>query len=94
MLDLVVYGPVSTFLGPTTVALYVVDGVVFTAADPEEAHEYAKQNPDKWVRASTNPACGVLYTFPVCDNEQPHQVANDLPFEWHGADMTLQQALS
>lgn len=82
-IDYVIYGEAAHFQGPFVVSGYVVDGVRYQCADDAEAKAYAEAHPDKWIKAGTHPACGVMYIMP---DGAPHKASSswcDIPIPYN-----------
>lgn len=92
-IDYVIYGRVAHFGGEFHQAGYVVDGVWYHTSDPAEAKAYAEAHPDKWIRASTHPACGVAYIMPEGAPHQITECGRMLPFPFNDRiRLTLDEA--
>lgn len=92
VIDYVIYGEVSDFLGRSVVSGYVVDGVRYRCTDNTEAKAYAEAHPDRWIKARTHPACGVMYVMP---EGAPHKVSDnwrDIPFSCSEIELTIDDA--
>ena len=79
--DYVVYGTYSTFTGRHVYAALAKDGMLYNCSN-ETAREFTEKHPDKWIKASSHPACGVYFKMP--DGTPCACGGRELPFEASG----------